>query len=252
MRAKRQIEICSGCNNVLPISGMHLRNGERNGYLAVVYGANPFGCRTADLICDAGFLVNQTAIIYANGVKSTPLAMSLTGTAQIILTCDENVRWKAPNSRMNIWNVTCIFRDQPIPTTPVPPTVPPQPCSTCTNLIAARVKNPALNEGEGKLAIEYTLNEFGCRVAKITCSTSDEKVETIIYFNGMKNMPVVSSKVGAATISLSCHDNRRFRADNSRDNVENVTCLTRGSFPFIINYILIMLFNIYIYIYIYI
>ncbi|VDK89483.1 unnamed protein product [Onchocerca ochengi] len=236
MRTKRQIEICSGCNNVLPISGMQLKNGERNGYLAVVYGANPFGCRTADLICDSGFLVNQTAIVYANGVKNIPLAMSLTGKAQVTLTCDENVRWKAPNSIINIWNVTCIFRennyvivvDQPIPTTPVPTTVPPKPCSTCMNLITARVKNPALNEGEGKLAIEYTLNEFGCRVAKIICSSSDENVETIIYFNGMKNMPVISSKVGAATILLSCHENRRFRVDSSRANVENVTCLTRG------------------------
>ncbi|MCP9262527.1 hypothetical protein DINM_005903 [Dirofilaria immitis] len=173
IRAKRQIELCSACDNVLPVSGTFLINGERDGQLAVIYGANLLGCRTANLICDSGFLVNQTAIIYANGVKNIPLAMSLIGSVQVTLTCDENIRWKAPNSRINIWNITCILKDHPVPTTPIPPIIPPIPCSTCVNLIAARVQNPALNEGDGKLAIEYTLNEFGCRVAKIVCSSSD-------------------------------------------------------------------------------
>lgn len=36
--------------------------------------------------------------------------MSSTGMAQITLTCDENIRWRAPHSRISIWNVTCLLR----------------------------------------------------------------------------------------------------------------------------------------------
>lgn len=52
----------------------------------------------------------QIAIIYANGMKSSPLARSPTGTAKFTLTCDEDACWKAPNSMIDVWNVTCLLR----------------------------------------------------------------------------------------------------------------------------------------------
>ncbi|KAL3985171.1 Thrombospondin type 1 domain family protein [Acanthocheilonema viteae] len=227
-RSKRQLELCRACNNIPAIRADSLASGERNGHLLVIYGANPSGCRTANLICDGTFLTRQIAIIYANGIKNSPLAMSPTGSVQVTLTCDNNICWRAPNSGMNIWNVTCIFRDQPIPTTSLPPTTTPIPCSTCTNIRAERVRNPALNEANGKLTIEYTYNEFGCRIAFIHCNSSDDNAETTIYFNGMKNLPYVSSRTGHSIIFLVCGDNLRFRATGSRTNVESVTCLSRA------------------------
>uniref|UniRef100_A0A1I7VRL7 C6 domain-containing protein n=1 Tax=Loa loa TaxID=7209 RepID=A0A1I7VRL7_LOALO len=228
------VEICAACDNIPAIGVAYLDHGESNGQMAIIYGADPLGCRTANLICDAGPLIKQTAIIYANGIKTSSLAMSPIGTIQLTLTCDENIRWKAPKTKSNIWNVTCLLRDHPIPTTPSPPVTTPKPCSTCGNIKTARVKNPSLTEGDGKLIIEYMQNEFGCRVAKIVCSAYDEFSESIIYFNEMKDVPVVSNANGAAVISLVCSDNLRFRADGSRVNIETVTCLARDIIPTVI------------------
>lgn len=225
------MEICRACDNILGIGAAPLINGERNGQLAIVYGVDVRGCRTANLVCDSSPLVMQTAIIYANGIKTNLLAMSPTGMVQLTLTCDDNIHWKVSKSMANVWNVTCLLRDIPIPTTPLPPITTPIPCSTCLNIRAERVKNPSLTEGDGKLVITYMQNQLGCRVAQILCNASVGLAEAIIYFNGMKNLPIVSNVNGAAMILLVCSDNLRFRAEGSRVNVESVTCLSRDIIP---------------------
>ncbi|VDM14312.1 unnamed protein product, partial [Wuchereria bancrofti] len=124
-RTKRQLEICRACDNIPGIGAVPLFNGERNGQLAIVYGVDARGCRTANIVCDSRPLIMQTAIIYANGIKTNLLTMSPTGMAQLTLTCDDNIHWKAPKSITNVWNVTCLLRDIPIPTTPLPPVTTP-------------------------------------------------------------------------------------------------------------------------------
>uniref|UniRef100_A0A1I8EY79 C6 domain-containing protein n=1 Tax=Wuchereria bancrofti TaxID=6293 RepID=A0A1I8EY79_WUCBA len=225
------VEICRACDNIPGIGAVPLFNGERNGQLAIVYGVDARGCRTANIVCDSRPLIMQTAIIYANGIKTNLLTMSPTGMAQLTLTCDDNIHWKAPKSITNVWNVTCLLRDIPIPTTPLPPVTTPIPCSKCANIRAERVKNPSLTEGDGKLVITYMQNQLGCRVAHILCNTSVEFAEAIIYFNEMKDLPIVSNVNGAAMISLVCTDNLRFRAEGSRVNVGSVTCLSRDIIP---------------------
>lgn len=49
----------------------------------------------------------------------------------------------------------------------------------------------------------------------------------------MKNLPYILNLNGTAMILLVCGDNRRFRPLGSHVNVENVTCLSRGSFIFV-------------------
>ncbi|VDK87585.1 unnamed protein product [Litomosoides sigmodontis] len=230
-RSKRQMKICEFCDNIPALTVENPASGERNGRLSIVYGTNKFGCRTAKLICEADSLTMQIAIIYANGMKSSPLARSPTGTVQLTLTCDENACWKAPNSMMNIWNVTCLLRDHPIPTATTPSTTTLKPCSACVNIRGERVRNPAATERDGKLIIEYTHDEFGCRVATILCNTVDEDTEAVIYFNGMKNLPAASSRSGRTMVTLVCGDNTRFSAEDSRVSVESVTCLSRDIIP---------------------
>ncbi|CAG9534196.1 unnamed protein product [Cercopithifilaria johnstoni] len=219
--------LCRTCGNITAIGAEPFAYGERNGQLTIVYGTDIFGCRIANLICDAGPLTSQTAIIYANGMKSSPFVLSPIGMVQITLTCNENIRWIAPNSRIYISNVTCLLGDHATPTTLLPPLTTRRPCSTCANIRSERVKNAALTESDGRLIIQYTYNEFGCRVATIFCNTSNAYEEVLIYFNEMKNSPVASNVIGSAVISLVCGDNLRFKVEGFPVNVESVTCLSR-------------------------
>uniref|UniRef100_A0A0R3RNR7 C6 domain-containing protein n=1 Tax=Elaeophora elaphi TaxID=1147741 RepID=A0A0R3RNR7_9BILA len=105
------------------------------------------------------------------------------------------------------------------------------PCSTCGPINAVNVKNPEINEGNGKLAIEYGFNDFGCRIATLVCSVSDTDNEAVIYFNEMKDTPAVTSMNGVAMIAVTCSENTRFKIQASRTNIENVTCLSRDVTP---------------------
>uniref|UniRef100_A0A915Q047 C6 domain-containing protein n=1 Tax=Setaria digitata TaxID=48799 RepID=A0A915Q047_9BILA len=233
IRTKRQLNFCRACVNLVATTSNLKHNNGADGQLVIVYGVDSGGCRTADIICYSGSSTNQDAIIYANGNKNSPLAISPTGTIQLNLFCDRNSHWTIPNLQINIRSVTCLLQDnlQPTVTRPPPTLTTPKPCSTCPNVITAKVENPALGEIDGMLTIQYEKDDNGCRVAKLVCSTNYEFTEAIIYLNGMKNSPVARSKNGTVMFSLLCSNNLRFRLFDSRDFISNVTCLSREFTP---------------------
>ncbi|VDM92028.1 unnamed protein product, partial [Litomosoides sigmodontis] len=98
----------------------------------------------------------------------------------------------------------------------------PSSCTTCKNLKATKIAGLKPNEISGPLAIEYSTQADGCRVANIVCGGFKGGGTARIYFN---ERIFLSDITGQAEVELICRSDSQWRAFESAIVVTSVSCV---------------------------